>query len=87
MCYFQIGHNLVLDWYLRTDTITEADFYNWSLFSKERFWLQNLQLKYRGPILRVTSPALGSNDLSLDQSATSIQILQEPNAVMWHIFY
>ena len=27
------------------------------------------------PILRVTSPALGSDDLTLDQSATSIQIL------------
>ena len=33
------------------------------------------------PILRVTSPALGSDDLSLDQSGMSIQILQEPNAV------
>ena len=37
-------------------------------------------LKYRGPILRVTWPALGSNDLNLDQSGTSIQILPEPNA-------
>ena len=37
-------------------------------------------LKYRGPILRVTSPALGSDDLSLDQSGTIIQILTEPNA-------
>ena len=32
-------------------------------------------LKYRGPLLRVSSPALGSDDSSLDQSATSIQIL------------
>ena len=38
-------------------------------------------LKYRGPILRVTSPALGSDDLTLDQSATSIQILPEPELV------
>ena len=37
-------------------------------------------VKYRGLILRVTRPALGSNDLNLDQSGTSIQILQEPNA-------
>ena len=37
-------------------------------------------VKYRGPILRVTSPALGSDDLNLDQSGTSIQILPEPNA-------
>ena len=37
-----------------------------------------LQVKYRGPILRVTSPALGSDDSSLDQSAMSIQILPEP---------
>ena len=29
----------------------------------------------------MTSPALGSDDLSLDQSGTSIQILSEPNAV------
>ena len=36
-------------------------------------------LKYRSPILRVTSPALGSDDSSLDQSETSIQILPEPN--------
>jgi hypothetical protein len=41
----------------------------------------NIKVKYRGPILRVTSQALGSNDLSLDQSGTSIQILPEPNAV------
>ena len=39
-------------------------------------------LKYRGPILHVMSQALGSNDLSLNQSGTSIQILPEPNAVM-----
>ena len=38
-------------------------------------------LKYTGPILRVTSPALGSNYLSLDQSGTRSQILPEPNAV------
>ena len=45
------------------------------------------KIKYRGPILRVMSPALGSDDLSLDQSGTSIQILPEPNAVTWHVFY
>ena len=43
------------------------------------------RLKYRGPILRVTWPALGSADLSLDQSGTSIQILREPNA--GHVIY
>ena len=43
------------------------------------------KVKYRGPILRVTSPALGSDDLSLDQSGTSIKILQEPNAVTCHV--
>ena len=37
--------------------------------------------------VRVTSPALGSDDLSLDQSGTSIQILPEPNAVTRHVFY
>ena len=37
-------------------------------------------VKYRGVILHVTSPALGSDDLSLDQSGRSIQILLEPNA-------
>ena len=37
-------------------------------------------LKYKGPILHVTWPALGYDDLNLDQSATSIQILPEPNA-------
>ena len=31
-------------------------------------------------MLRVTSPALSSDDLNLDQSATSIQILPEANA-------
>ena len=35
----------------------------------------------------MTSPALGSNDLSLDQSGTSIQILLEPNAVTWYVFF
>ena len=44
-------------------------------------------LKYRGPILRVTSQALGSDDLTLDQSATSIQILPEPALVTWHIVF
>ena len=43
-------------------------------------------VKYRGPILRETSPALGSNDLKLDQSAMSIQILLEPKLVTWHVF-
>ena len=38
-------------------------------------------VKYRGPILRVTSQALGSDDSNLDQSATSIQILPEPSGV------
>ena len=33
-------------------------------------------VKYRGPILHVTSQALNSDDLTLDQSATSIQILR-----------
>ena len=42
---------------------------------------QSKYVKYRGPILRVTSLALGSDDLNLDQSAMSIQILPEPNAV------
>ena len=37
-------------------------------------------VKYKGPILHGTWPALGSNDLNLDQSGTSIQILPEPNA-------
>ena len=37
-------------------------------------------VKYRGPILGVTLPALGFDDLSLDQSGMSIQILPEPNA-------
>ena len=32
-------------------------------------------VKYRGQILRVTSPALGSNDWNLNQSATRIQVL------------
>ena len=36
-------------------------------------------VKYRGPILRVTRPALGSYDSNLDQSGMSIQILPEPN--------
>ena len=45
------------------------------------------EIKYRGLILRVTSQALDSDDLNLDQSAKSIQILPEPNAVTWHAFY
>ena len=36
-------------------------------------------VKYRGPILCYTWPALGSNYLNLDQSGTSIQVLLEPN--------
>ena len=40
-----------------------------------RIWdLGFSMVKYRGPILRVMSPALGFNDLSLDQSMTNIQI-------------
>ena len=35
----------------------------------------------RGGKVRVTSPALGSDDLSLDQSGMSIQILPEPELV------
>ena len=35
----------------------------------------------------MTSPALGSNDLTLDQSATSIQILLESALVMWNVFF
>ena len=48
------------------------------IFLKNNF-LRIIGLKYRGPILRVTSQALGSDDSTLDQSATSIQIiLPEP---------
>ena len=46
-----------------------------------------IYIKYRGPILRVTSQALGSDDLTLDQSATSIQIIFPESAVTWHTFY
>ena len=45
------------------------------------FWQVTLSDIIRGLILRVTWPALGSNDLNLDQSGTSIQILPEPNVV------
>ena len=46
------------------------------IFKWDRLSVSALQvLKYRGPILHVMSPALGSDDSSLDQSATSIQIL------------
>ena len=38
-------------------------------------------VKYRGPILRVMSQALGSDDSTLDQSATSIQIILPEPAV------
>ena len=55
--------------------------------SKDFFFRNVFLVKYRGPILRVTSPALGSDDLSLDQSETSIQILPEPNAVTSHVFF
>ena len=45
-------------------------------------------LKYRGPILPVTSTALGSNDLNLDQSGTSMQILPEPDIhPLFHYLY
>ena len=48
--------------------------------SSQRYEIENLaqyrwDIRYRGSILRVKSPALGSDDSSLDQSATSIQIL------------
>ena len=55
---------------------------------QQKYPLDHLNLlKYRRPILRVTSPALGSNDLSLDQSETSIQILPEPELVTVHFFF
>ena len=58
------------------------------IFKWDRLSVSALQvLKYRGPILHVTSPALGSNYLTLDHSATSIQILPEPALVEWHFFY
>ena len=37
-------------------------------------------VKYRGPILHVTSLAIGSDDLTLDQSVTSIQIILPESA-------
>ena len=72
----------------RTRICLGFDFYV-ELALKEKPYLLELYLKqkilrsvkYRGSILLVTSPALGSNDLSLDQSGTSIQILPEPKAV------
>ena len=51
------------------------------MYNIKLFIFLTSMLKYRWLILRVTSPALGSDDLSLDQSGTSIQILPEPNAV------
>ena len=38
----------------------------------------NFNLEYRGPILHVKKPALGSDDFNLDQSEKSIQILPVP---------
>ena len=43
-------------------------------------------VKYRGSILRVTWTTLGSDDLNLDQSWTSIQILPEPNSVFFFLY-
>ena len=40
-------------------------------------------VKYRGPILRVTSQALASDDSTLDQSATSIQILLQSRDMLF----
>ena len=51
-------------------------FASWSMGTKDR-----------GPILRVTSQALGSDDSTLDQSATSIQIILPEPEVTWHAFY
>ena len=47
----------------------------------------HISTQYRGPILRVTWPASGSDDLNLDQSGTSIQILPEPNAGHVTLFF
>ena len=35
----------------------------------------------------MTSPTLGSDDLTLDQSASSVQILPEPALVSCHVFF
>ena len=49
-------------------------------------WILNIKLlcykvlKYRGPILRVTSPALDSDDLTLDQSA---QVFKFCRSLRW----
>ena len=49
-------------------------------FQPYKATLQYQKVKYRGLILRVMWPALGSYDLNLDQSGTSIQTLLEPKA-------
>ena len=56
-----------------------------TLLSQTIGYLWLATVKYRGPILRVTWPVLGSNDLSIGMS---IQILPEPNAGhMTQIFF
>ena len=59
----------------------------WAIFQSNMhstfdFWPRparnEMNVKDRGPILQVMWPALGSDDLNLDQSGTNIQILQEP---------
>ena len=56
--------------------------FSWTYQTPEygRVNTQYITVKYRGLILCATWPALGSDDLNLDQSAASIQILPEPNA-------
>ena len=51
----------------------------WNIFS----WFINTHF---GKILRLTSSALGSDDLTLDQSATSIQKFCRSTLVSGHIF-
>ena len=58
-----------------------------AVHGQDNSYLINFEFCFKGLILRVTWPALGSDDLNLDQSGTSIQILPEPKLVTWHIFF
>ena len=68
-------------------TKMEIPIWDFAALNKLNKYFHGKTVKYPGPILRVTCPALGSNDLNLDQSGTSIQILLEPNAGHETLFF
>ena len=66
-------------------TKMEIPIWDFAALNKLNKYFHGKTVKYTGPILRVTCPALGSNDLNLDRRV--FKFCRSLTLVTWHVFF